>query len=67
MTSQNPSPSAALPLFLFFRMNTIPGNINGGQRIFPEQLAAGAPWHRALLEAMGMWTLPEESLEGAAV
>lgn len=25
-----------------------------------QQLAAGAPWHRALLEAMGMWTLPEE-------
>ena len=27
-------------------------------------LAAGAPWPRALLEAMGMWTLPEESYEG---
>jgi hypothetical protein len=25
-----------------------------------QQLAAGAPWHRTLLEAMGMWTLPEE-------
>lgn len=27
-------------------------------------LAAGAPWPRALLESMGMWTLPEESYEG---
>ncbi len=27
-------------------------------------LAASAPWPRALLEAMGMWTLPEESYEG---
>jgi hypothetical protein len=27
-------------------------------------LAAGAPWPRALLEAMGLWTLPEESYEG---
>ena len=31
---------------------------------FLEQLAAGAPWHRALLEAMGMWTLPEEIWKG---
>ncbi len=31
---------------------------------FREQLAAGAPWHRALLEAMGRWTLPEETWRG---
>ena len=31
---------------------------------FREQLAAGAPWHRALLEAMGQWTLPEETWRG---
>ena len=27
-------------------------------------LAAGAPWHRALMEAMGRWTMPEETYEG---
>ena len=27
-------------------------------------LAAGAPWHLALLEAMGRWTMPEETYEG---
>lgn len=27
-------------------------------------LAAGAPWHRALFEAMGRWTLPEETFDG---
>ncbi len=27
-------------------------------------LAAGAPWHRALLEAVGRWTIPEETYEG---
>lgn len=27
-------------------------------------LAAGAPWHRALVEAVGLWTLPEELYEG---
>ena len=27
-------------------------------------VAAGAPWHRALLEAMALWTLPEESYDG---
>ena len=27
---------------------------------FRAQLAAGAPWHRALLEAMGRWTIAEE-------
>ena len=27
-------------------------------------LAAGAPWHRALLEAMGRWTMPEETFDG---
>lgn len=27
-------------------------------------LAAGAPWHRALLEAMGRWTMPEETYGG---
>ena len=27
-------------------------------------LAAGAPWPRALLEAMGRWTMPEEVYEG---
>ncbi len=31
---------------------------------FHGQLAAGAPWHRALLEAMGRWTLPEETWQG---
>ena len=31
---------------------------------FREQLAAGAPWHRALLEAMGRWTVPEETWQG---
>ncbi len=27
---------------------------------FRRQLESGIPWHRALLEAMGQWTLPEE-------
>ena len=27
-------------------------------------LAAGAPWRQALLEALGRWTLPEETFEG---
>ena len=27
-------------------------------------LAAGAPWHGALLEAMGRWTMPEETFDG---
>ena len=27
---------------------------------FREQLSEGVPWHRALLEAMARWTLPEE-------
>ena len=27
-------------------------------------LAAGAPWQRALLEAVGRWTMPEEVLDG---
>ena len=31
---------------------------------FRAQLAAGAPWHRALLEAMGRWTLPQETWQG---
>ena len=31
---------------------------------FRGQLAAGAPWHRSLLEAMGRWTLPEEQWHG---
>ena len=31
---------------------------------FREQVAAGAPWHRALLTAMGRWTLPEETWQG---
>jgi hypothetical protein len=31
---------------------------------FREQLAAGAPWHRALLEAMGRWTLAGETHNG---
>ena len=31
---------------------------------FRTMLAAGAPWHRALLEAMGRWTLPEETFNG---
>ena len=31
---------------------------------FRRRLEAGAPWHRALLEAMGCWTLPEETWGG---
>jgi hypothetical protein len=31
---------------------------------FRAALAAGAPWHRALLEAMARWTLPEEMFQG---
>ena len=31
---------------------------------FRAAVAAGAPWHRALLEAMALWTLPEESYGG---
>ena len=31
---------------------------------FRTMLSAGAPWHRALLEAMGRWTLPEETING---
>ncbi|MDA1128293.1 MAG: hypothetical protein O2913_06300 [Chloroflexi bacterium] len=27
-------------------------------------LAAGAPWHKALMEAVGRWTMPEEVYEG---
>ena len=27
-------------------------------------LAAGAPWRHALLEAMGLWTMPEETYDG---
>ncbi|NQW22434.1 MAG: hypothetical protein HQ475_03215 [SAR202 cluster bacterium] len=27
-------------------------------------LAAGAPWQRAILEAMGRWTMPEETFDG---
>ena len=27
-------------------------------------LASGAPWPQALLEAMSLWTLPEESHDG---
>ena len=39
-------------------------HITEASAFFLEQLAAGAPWHRALLEAMGMWTLPEEIWRG---
>ena len=39
-------------------------HITDASAYFLEQLAAGAPWHRALLEAMGMWTLPEEIWKG---
>ena len=31
---------------------------------FQAQLAMGAPWHRALLETMGRWTLAEETWNG---
>ena len=31
---------------------------------FRAAVAAGTPWHRALLEAMALWTLPEESHDG---
>ena len=31
---------------------------------FRAAVAAGAPWRRALLEAMALWTLPEESYRG---
>ena len=31
---------------------------------FRTALAAGAPWQRALLEAMARWTMPEEILDG---
>ncbi len=31
---------------------------------FRAAMAAGTPWHRALLEAMALWTLPEESYGG---
>ena len=31
---------------------------------FRTMLSAGAPWQRALLEALGRWTLPEETLNG---
>ena len=30
---------------------------------FRAALAAGAPWHRAMLEAMALWTLPEEMFQ----
>ncbi|MFQ5861397.1 MAG: hypothetical protein ACE5IG_07625, partial [Dehalococcoidia bacterium] len=29
-----------------------------------DALLAGKPWQRALLEAMGLWTLPEEEYRG---
>ena len=31
---------------------------------FRQRLAAGESWHRAMLEAMGRWTLPEEQWNG---
>ena len=31
---------------------------------FRAALATGTPWQRALLEAMGRWTLPEETIDG---
>ena len=31
---------------------------------FRAAVAAGTPWHRALLEGMALWTLPEESHDG---
>ena len=31
---------------------------------FRRRLESGAPWHRALLEAIGIWTLPEETWQG---
>ena len=31
---------------------------------FRRRLESGAPWHRALLEAIGIWTIPEESWNG---
>ena len=31
---------------------------------FRTALATGTPWQRALLEAMGRWTLPEETIDG---
>ena len=39
-------------------------HITEASAYFREQLEAVAPWHRALLEAMGMWTLPEEIWRG---
>ena len=33
-------------------------------RYFRHRLESGAPWHRALLEAIGIWTLPEETWQG---
>ena len=33
-------------------------------RYFRRRLESGAPWHRALLEAIGIWTLPEETWQG---
>ena len=33
-------------------------------RYFRRRLESGAPWHRALLEAIGIWTIPEESWNG---
>ncbi len=31
---------------------------------FRRRLESGVPWHRALLEAIGIWTLPEETWQG---
>ena len=39
-------------------------HITDASAYFLGQLAAGAPWHRALLEAMGVWPLPEEIWKG---
>lgn len=33
-------------------------------RYFRRRLESGTPWHRALLEAIGIWTLPEETWHG---
>jgi hypothetical protein len=41
-----------------------PPEENEAVRHLKEQVAAGQPWHTALLEAIALWTWPEESYDG---
>ena len=44
--------------------NTARDGDDGAIRHLRESVAAGKPWHIALLEAIGLWTRPEERING---